>query len=303
VEQGDATLIVSPSGKTLLVDAGDGKMGRGKRIMETMRVAGVQKIDHFVCTHFHEDHYGGIVYLLKNEIPVGHAYVREDKIDIDPEIRNSEDYREYEKSIGNRVKPLTPGDKIDLSPVKVTCIASCGDVKGEKNPEPVQDKNENNLSIALLIEYGRFKYFTGGDIQESTEIKIADADLVTDVDVYKASHHGSHSSSCEDLMDDLKPQVIIISNGSNCKYQHPRKETLERYAELKPVPHVFQTNRFIMSKCKKDCGGGNVPVEFIADPETTDAKGTILVTVDNTSESYEISYLEKSYEFETKSIN
>ena len=58
VDQGDATLCVSPGGHTLLVDSG--KNGHGPRIKAVMEQAGVSSIDHFVATHYHEDHYGGI---------------------------------------------------------------------------------------------------------------------------------------------------------------------------------------------------------------------------------------------------
>ena len=78
VEQGDATLFISPSGQTLLVDSG--KNGHGSRIKAVMQQAGVARIDHFVDTHYHEDHYGGIDDLaLDDEITIGSTYDRGDK--------------------------------------------------------------------------------------------------------------------------------------------------------------------------------------------------------------------------------
>src|SRR5438093_751660 len=78
VEQGAATLFVSPGGKTLLVDSG--RNGHGSRIKAVMDQAGVTRIDHFVNTHYHEDHYGGIDELPRDlNVAIGAAYDRGDK--------------------------------------------------------------------------------------------------------------------------------------------------------------------------------------------------------------------------------
>ncbi len=78
VDQGDATLFVSPGGNSLLVDSG--KNGHGDRIKDVMDLAGITRIDHFVCTHYHEDHYGGIDDLvLDHSVVVGQVYDRGDK--------------------------------------------------------------------------------------------------------------------------------------------------------------------------------------------------------------------------------
>ena len=79
VEQADATLVISPSGKTLLIDSG--KNGYGSRIKAVMKTAGLSRIDHFVCTHYHEDHYGGIDDLWISQIIYAHALF------LDPEER------------------------------------------------------------------------------------------------------------------------------------------------------------------------------------------------------------------------
>jgi len=83
------------------------------------------------------------------------------------------------------------------------------------------------MSIALLIEYGDFKYFIGGDIEHPTEGEIAERDLVMDVDVYHSNHHGSDTSSTPALMEDMKPTVIVISNCNHGGYKHPRQSIQE----------------------------------------------------------------------------
>jgi beta-lactamase superfamily II metal-dependent hydrolase len=89
VEQGDATLFISPNGKTLLVDSGGN--GKGERIKAVMQDAGVSKIDHFLCTHYHDDHYGGIDELADDpDLKVGKSYDRGDKAFI-PESKKEGD--------------------------------------------------------------------------------------------------------------------------------------------------------------------------------------------------------------------
>lgn len=119
--------------------------------------------------------------------------------------------------------------------------------------------------MSLLIRFGEFRYFIGGDIEAATERKIADHDLALDVDVYAANHHGSDTSSDPAFIADLAPMVIIISNGNNATYKHPRQATLDALASLPNAPAVFQTNKYL-----KGGSGGNVADAFIADPETTD---------------------------------
>jgi beta-lactamase superfamily II metal-dependent hydrolase len=95
---------------------------------------------------------------------------------------------------------------------------------------PHHGTDENDMSISLLIQYGRFRFFIGGDIHKETEKKIADRDLVFDVDVYKANHHGFHTSSFVEFLNDMKPTVVLFSNGDRTDYQHPRQVTLDTFA-------------------------------------------------------------------------
>ncbi|MEX2116492.1 MAG: lamin tail domain-containing protein [Bacteroidota bacterium] len=288
VEQADATLFVSPSGKTLLVDSG--KNGHGRRIQNVMQLAGVTKINYFVNTHYHEDHYGGIDDLVRAGVQVDSAYDRGDKDFIPPETKNGSAYKGYDTTIGFRAVHLQRGRTIPFDPnVSVTCISSGGTVLGENNP-PQTGHDENDMSISLLIQSGAFRYFLGGDIEETTEQKIADRDLVTDVDAYQSDHHGSNTSSSADFMNDLKPSVIVISNGNNGKYEHPRQVTLDFYAAMSPKPIVFQTNKYL-----KGGAGGNVGDDFIGDPESSDEDGTVLLTVNTAAGNFTATYRNKSH--------
>lgn len=292
VEQADSTLLISPSGKTLLVDSG--KNGHGSRIKAVMDEAGVAGIDFFVCTHYHEDHYGGIDDLVGKDVTVAKAFDRGDKDELSAAKLAEPSYLEYDTAVGSRADQLARGDSIALDPfMTVTCVASGGMVIGELDPTVGVD--ENDMSVALLIEFKNFKYFVGGDIELTTEGKLAQRDLVLDVDVYQANHHGSHTSSSLQFMLDLIPSVVVISNGNHGGHMHPRQHTLDTLANLDPAPVVFQTNKYL-----KGGAGGNVPDALIADLESTDTDGTILVTVSADASHYVVSYGEEAHSFAVK---
>jgi beta-lactamase superfamily II metal-dependent hydrolase len=285
VEQASATLFVAPGGKTLLVYSG--KNGMGNRIKSVMDRAHVTAIDFFVLTHYHEDHDGGIDSLVALGVPVRETFDRGDKTSPPlPASRLIEPtFKAYQTAVGDDAQPLRRGGTVPLDPLMtVTCISSGGVVIGENQPVAT-GHDENDMSISLLITFGSFRYFIGGDIEAPTEQKIADRDLVKDVDVYVADHHGSDTSSIVPFLQDMTPRVIIISNGSNAGYHHPSQSTLTSFAVLAPPPPVFQTN-----KCMVGPPCGNVPDAFIADPQQTDQDGTILLTADSVAHSYTVAF-------------
>ena len=282
VEQGDATLLVAPNGKTLLVDGG--RTSDGLRIKAAMDAAGVNRIDFFVNTHYHGNHLGGIDELAALGVEIVTSFDRGDKRFVPERKKQLATYQDYQGSVGKSAKQLRRGMTIPLDPgMTVTCIASGGVVMGEERP--ASGVREHDMSVSLLINLGDFQYFVGGDLERHGESKIAARDLVLDVDVYRANNHGVDSSSSPAFLEDLRPTVVIISNGNDATYQHPRRNTLQAYQALPAPPSVFQTNKYLSGGA-----GGNVPDEFIADLESSDADGTVLVAVDNSASQFTVSF-------------
>jgi len=187
------------------------------------------------------------------------------------------------RTVGEDALALEPGDTIDLDPlVTIKCIAASGAVSGVA---AVTSDDENDLSVSLLIEFAGFKAYFRGDTHELVEAVIEANDLAKDVDLYKSSHHGSDTSSSAAFIRDLNPTLIVISNGSNSTYKHPRAATLQAYQALSPVPTVIQTNR-----CKISSPCGNVASAFIADPEQSGKDGTIQIAVDAVTRTYTAKY-------------
>lgn len=253
VDQASATLFVAPSGKTLLVDAG--KNSHGARLRAAMQDAGVSKTDFFVNTHYHEDHLGGIDDLFHIPVTIAKAFDRGDKQFVSTKTKNTDAYKDYLLVLGNSAEALTRGKTIPLDPlIAVTSIAAGGAVLGEANP-PQPGQDENDMSVSLLITFAGFRYFIGGDTETATENKIAARDLVTDVDVYIADHHGAENGSSQGLLDDMKPNVVIISNGNRADYKHPQQTMLNRAAALAPAPVIFQTNKYLHTGDWRQCRG------------------------------------------------
>lgn len=288
VEQADATLFVAPGGGTLLVDAGSA--GDGARIEHVMKEAGVDKLDYFVVTHYDEAHYGGIDEVAR-DVEIVQAFDRGQKPRLPGATKYSAAYKAYARAVGGVAETLLPGDKIDLDPaMTVTCLSSSGGVFGTSSRASAHD--ENDLGISLLVEYGDFRYFVGGDIGRATEATILDGGLARDVDVYRANAHGSAAGSSKAFVEGLSPTVVIISNGNDENEPCPSRAALDTYRALATPPTVFQTNKLFIDS--ESCG--NVADAFIADREAKDADGTILVTV--TGQQYTVSYGTLRHTFE-----
>ena len=113
VDQGDATLVVSPTGESLLIDSGDN--GQGRRIRQVLQNGGVERIDHFVTTHYHADHYGGIDALtVSPAIPIINVYDRGDKAFLPASKRAGARYIEYDTALGHRAQHLQRGESFML---------------------------------------------------------------------------------------------------------------------------------------------------------------------------------------------
>jgi beta-lactamase superfamily II metal-dependent hydrolase len=282
VEQADSALIVMPNGKSLLIDAGKNK--HGKRIKKVMDAAGVTQIDAFVNSHFHEDHFGGADDLHNMGVEILEVYDRGQEL-ASAADKAQKTFREYRESVGEDAIRLKPGDRIELDPlVDIKCISASGFVINDPNPGAASH-DENDLSVSLLLTFRGFKAFFGGDTENPTEERIEAADLVTDVDLYKSNHHGSNTSSSHSFLGDLRPSLVVISNGSNKGYNHPQQTTLQAYRNLPMPPVVLQTNR-----CKHPAPCGNVDNASIADVQSSGEIGTILVTVDGATASYTARY-------------
>jgi competence protein ComEC len=227
VEGGQSTLVVSPSGQSLLIDTGwPGYEGRdADRIIAAAHQAGLKQLDYLLITHYHRDHVGGLPQLADG-IKIGTF------LDHGPNLEDSEmtrtDYAAYEKVIaGHAHVVVKPGWGLPIKDMGVRFLAAAGDHiasplpgAGEANPycanEPAApaDNTENARSVGVLITYGKFRFLDLGDLTKKKELELAcPNNLLGTVDLFLVTHHGSDSSNAKALDWVLHPRVAIIDNG------------------------------------------------------------------------------------------
>lgn len=231
VEGGEATLFVSPTGESLLVDAGwSGFEGRdADRILAAARDAGIKQIDHLVVTHYHVDHAGGTAQLAAR-LPVRHFVDRGKNFSEDERAQ----YDAYEPVRGSgRSTEAKPGDSIAVNGLDVRVIAAGGSVlttplqgQGAANPLCAEFKPHgpeitsraadggDSRSLSLFLTYGRFRTIIMGDLTWNKEFELmCPRNPLGEVDVYLVSHHGSDTSGSPALVHALRPRAAVMNNG------------------------------------------------------------------------------------------
>src|SRR5579872_6955377 len=227
VEGGQATLIVSPAGQSLLVDTGwSGYEGRdADRIVAAAHQAGLKQLDYVLITHYHRDHVGGVPQLADG-IKIG-TFVDHGPNQEDSDVTRT-DYAAYEKAIaGHAHVVVKPGWALPIKGMEVRVLSAGGDVikdplpnAGEANSfcssesAAAADDTENARSVGVLITYGRFRFLDLGDLTKKKEIELAcPNNLLGNVDLFLVTHHGADLSNPKALVWALHPRVAVIDNG------------------------------------------------------------------------------------------
>ena len=228
VEGGQATLLVSPSGESLLVDAGwPGYGGRdAERIVAAAKAAGVKQIDYLLVTHYHLDHVGGVPPLAA-KIPVIHFVDHGASVETDKDA--SELFAAY-RQVRDRGQHIVvkPGDKIPIKGLDVEVVAAAGKLitaplkdAGAPNPlcaaTPLRaaDPTENAQSVGVLIRFGKFRLMNLADVTWNKELElVCPVNRVGSVDVYLSTHHGMNLSGPAAIVHALAPRVAIMNNGA-----------------------------------------------------------------------------------------
>lgn len=214
VGQGDSEWIVSPTGKTMLIDAGDNVDAKEiiDAIGETTNLRDTNYIDHLVATHSHADHIAGMETLMKkygvgNFIDSGYA-------------TTSKVYENMLLTIDEKGLPYTvvkKGDYIDFdNAVNVTVL----------NPQASYLTSVNDNSIVLLMRYKNVSFLFAGDSERNAESIYARD--ISHVNVLKVGHHGGSTSTYAYLISKTHPNVSVISVGKGNQYGHPDEYTVTR---------------------------------------------------------------------------
>src|SRR2546425_5588941 len=229
VEGGNATLFVSPSGESLLIDTGNAGAAAARdasRIVAAVKDAGLQQIDHLIITHWHGDHFGGLAELASK------GPIRE-FIDHGPNVQPgalADEFLEktypflYAKAKHTVAKP---GDKIPMAGRDVRVVTSAGQTiktplpgAGAADPYCANFKaGENNAedpqSVGTHITFGKFRTVHLGDLTKNKEFELmCPNNRIGTVDILLGLHHGQSTSNSEVLVHAIRPRVAIMNDGT-----------------------------------------------------------------------------------------
>lgn len=223
VGQGDSLLLITPDGKTLLVDAGGFGGGPGETAPEfdigeevvspTLWARGIRTLDAVALSHAHSDHMGGMAAVLRNFRP------RELWIGNNPHFAAYDAMLEEAANLHVQVRSFRAGDAFAFGGTQIEVLAPFRDYQPGAEPA-------NNDSLVLHVAYGATSVMLEGDAEEPIEqAMLAEPDLQSTL--LKVGHHGSTTSTRPEFLARVAPQWAVISCGFHNRYGHPRPEVLE----------------------------------------------------------------------------
>jgi len=231
VEGGNATLFVTPSGKSVLIDTGnvapEAAARDAARIIDATRDAGISQIDHLITTHWHNDHFGGMAALAA-QIPIA-EFIDHGENTQAAELPDAFLAGTYPGLIANAAhRVVVPGDTLDIEGLDWRIVASAGEVidaalpgTGAPNPyceaSPRQDDDptENARSVGSIVGFGAFRTAHLGDLTWNKELDLmCPVNRIGQIDLFIVSHHGQSASNSPALVHALGARAAIMNNGT-----------------------------------------------------------------------------------------
>ena len=225
VGQGDSLLVGSPAGQAMLIDAGGPSGSAALTDQATFDIGeevvspylwsrGIRRLDVVVLTHAHSDHIGGMASVMRNFHP------RELWVSVDADTPPFLALLRTAKQRGTIIRHLHASDRLSWSGTAVEVLSPAPGYEPHRLPT-------NNDSLALRLVYGSASVFAEGDAEHASEHAISAAHPQP-VTLLKVGHHGSNTSTTEELLEALHPRAAVISCGLGNRFGHPRPQVLQR---------------------------------------------------------------------------
>jgi beta-lactamase superfamily II metal-dependent hydrolase len=297
VEGGAATLIVTPAGESILIDTGNPGGRDAGRIHKAATDAGLKQIDYLVTTHFHVDHYGGAAELAR-KMPVKTVYDKGVPQTLPEDAQFAERIQDY-NDINAKRQLIGKGTQIKLKKAKGAQPLTFRFVGADQQfadaapnaartdscdavaDKPV-DNSDNANSTVMLLEYGPFRFFDGGDLTWNVEkTLVCPVNRLGTVDVFQVNHHGLDGSNHPLLVKALQPVVAVMGNGTK-KGCGP--ETFTTLKNTPSVQVVYQAHKNL-----RDDSQYNTADAYIANLEADCQGNYVKLSVAPDGKSYTVS--------------
>lgn len=217
VGQGDSTLIVTPKNKKILIDGGEGKTNVLFQYLLDRRI---NKIDYIIISHFDSDHCNGLIEIIEK--------MRVENIVMSKQSKESKEYKkilEIIKQKNIKVSSVKAEDKIIIEKNLYTKIL---------NPaEKFEFQDLNNNAIVAKLVYKNFSMLFTGDIEKAEENLAKKYKNELKSTILKVAHHGSKTSTSEEFLKYVEPQIALIGVGENNKFGHPNQITIEKLKDIR----------------------------------------------------------------------
>jgi competence protein ComEC len=270
VGQGDSIFVVSPHGKTMLIDGGGafrGFPGREERngtdpgeeaVSPYLWSRGFKKIDIVALTHAHQDHLGGLIAVLEN-FKVGELWIGRE---VDSHALAQ--LESLAKQLGTQIKHEIRGQTFTWDNVEGEFLWP------EITPTEIVRSAKNNDSLVLRLKFGNRTFLFPGDAEKAVERAVlSENDEATiHADVLKIGHHGSKNSTTPGFLSAVNPQIAVISSGDGNPYGHPSPEVLDRLDEAgvrtlrtdtNGAIHILSDGKTITVSCFVPCPAPAAP--------------------------------------------
>lgn len=248
VGQGDSLFVVSPQGKTMLIDAG-GPVGRAGSVSTAAQTSRfdvgedvvspylwsrrLRRLDVVALTHAHSDHMGGMPAILRNFRP------KELWVGIDPGSLAYTALLSEAVTLGISVRHLHAGDAMDWGGLQVAALSPAREYQNHGPPS-------NNDSLVLRLDYGRASALLEGDAEAVSERAMLADGAIQPVTLLKVGHHGSRTSTTPEFFAAAAPRQAVVSVGRDNTFGHPRFEVLSRIAAAHA--RLYRTDEFGLSQ-------------------------------------------------------